>query len=87
MTANAGLCEQARSAALNTAISKFLLAMGGVVLSSLIIFVGLTLYNNVFVRARRHSVEDEILRTPRTTDEAIKFFIHKNKLNWGKNET
>ena len=54
--------------------------MGGVVLSSVIIYIGLTLYNKFFVQVRRHSIEDEILRTPKSTEEAVRFFIQKNKL-------
>ena len=81
LTVNAGLCEQARNTAMSTAITKFALAMGGVVLSSIIIYLGLTVYDKFFVRNRRHSIEEEILKTPKTVDDAVKFFIHKNKLN------
>ena len=56
--------------------------MGGVALSSIIIFAGLTVYNKFFVKQQRpHSPEEEILKTPKTTEEAIKFFINRNKLN------
>ena len=82
LTANAGLCEQTRSAVMHNAIIKFGLAMGGVALSSIIIFVGLTIYNKFFFFfARPNSLEEEILKTPKTTEDAIKFFINKNKLN------
>lgn len=58
--------------------------MGGVALSSIIIFAGLTVYNKFFVKQQRpHSLEEEILKTPKTTEEAIKFFINKNKLGFG----
>lgn len=80
LTVNAGLCDQARNTGISTAITKFALAMGGVVLSSVIIYIGLTLYNKFFVQVRRHSIEDEILRTPKSTEEAVRFFIQKNKL-------
>lgn len=82
LTANAGLCEQTRSAVMHNTIIKFGLAMGGVALSSIIIFAGLTVYNRLFVKQQKvHSPEEEILKTPRTPEEAIKFFINKNKLN------
>lgn len=82
LTANAGLCEQPRNAVMHNAIIKFGLAMGGVALSSIIIFVGLTIYNKFFVSlTKSHSIEEEILKTPKTTEDAIKFFINKNKLN------
>ena len=67
---------------MHTAVIKFGLAMGGVALSSIIIFAGLTVYNKFFVKQQRpHSPEEEILKTPKTTEEAIKFFINRNKLN------
>ncbi len=82
LTANAGLCEQTRNAVMHNAIIKFSLAMGGVVLSSLIIFIGLTIYNKFFFKENTtHPYEQEILKTPKSTEDAIKFFINKNKLN------
>ncbi len=67
---------------LQSAILKFLYAMAGVVVSSLLIFGGLTLYNKIFVKnPRYHTPEDDILKTPKTVDDAIVFFIKKNKLN------
>ena len=80
LTANAGLCEQSRNAVMQGAFVKFGLAMGGVLLSSIIIFAGLSIYNKFFVKQlTQHS--DEVLKTPRTSEEAIKFFINKNRLN------
>lgn len=65
------------SAAVKSVVVKFSLAMGGVVLSSVLIFLGLTIYNKL-----RDSItpEEEILKHPKTKDEAIKFFIRKNKI-------
>lgn len=81
LTANAGLCEQTRSAVMQTGVIKFALAMGGVVLSSLIIFLGLLIYNKIFIKHHiSGSPVEDILKTPKTTEEAIKFFIHKNKI-------
>lgn len=82
LTANTGFCEETRSAVMHTAIIKFGIVMGGVALSSIIIFVGLTIYNKIFF-SNKHPVspEEEILKTPKTKEEAIKFFINKNKLN------
>ena len=78
LTANTGFCEETRSAV----IIKFGMVMGGVALSSIIIYVGLTLYNKFFVTPKYpHSPEEEILKTPKTKEEAINFFINKNKLN------
>lgn len=79
MTANAGFCETARTVAVKDLIIKFTIAMGGVILASIVIWAGLALYNRILFR-KPHSAEEEILKTPRTTDEAIKFFINKNRL-------
>ncbi len=66
---------------LHSAILKFLKAMGGVALSSLIIFIGLTIYNKFFVHSRLDgNSEDDVLKTPRSIDEALTFFIKKNKI-------
>ncbi len=82
LTANAGLCEQTRTAVIQTPLIKFALAMGGVILSSIVIFAGLKIYKKMFVDKKNHDIiKDEILKTPKTTEEAIKFFINKNKLN------
>ncbi len=72
-----GYCAQAVSIK-QTAI-KFLMAMGGVALSSVIIFAGLTLYNKLFKRPSYFKNEDS-LSTPDNIDDAVVFFIKKNKL-------
>lgn len=58
---------------------KFLYAMGGVALSSFIIFAGLTIYNKLFVKRHKANDEDD-LSTPDSIDDAVVFFIRKNKL-------
>lgn len=64
-----------------TTIIKFSLATGGVVLSSLLIFLGLTVYNNIRSNiVKELSPEEEVLKTPKTKEDAIKFFIRKNRL-------
>lgn len=79
ITAAPAYCAQAVSIK-QTAI-KFLLTMGGVALSSLIIFVGLSIYNKLFVEKSevKFSKEDS-LSTPSNIDDAVTFFIKKNKL-------
>lgn len=82
LTANAGLCEQTRSTVMRITLIKFCLAMGGVILSSIVIFAGLKIYKKIFVDKKNPDIiKDEILKTPKTTEDAIKFFINKNKLN------
>lgn len=66
---------------MHNAIVKFLYAMGGVVISSLLIFGGLTIYNKFFVKNPRYrSPEEDILKTPKTVDDAVVFFLKKNRL-------
>lgn len=78
-TALPGFC--APEVSIKQAAVKFLLAMGGVVLSSVIIFAGLTVYNKFFVRRNNVSFDrEDSLSTPNNTDDAIDFFIRKNKL-------
>ncbi len=78
-TALPGYCSPAIS--LKQTAIKFLLAMGGVALSSFVIFAGLSIYNKFFVerKAIKFNKEDS-LSTPETVDEAVHFFIRKNKL-------
>ncbi len=81
ITANAGLCEQTRTAVLHSAIGKFSLAMGGVLLSALVIFLLLSIYKRLSgINKNFNTPEAEILKTPKTAEEAIQFFIHKNKI-------
>lgn len=82
LTANAGFCETtARDTVIHSAFVKFGFAMGGVLISSLIIYAGLTIYNKFFVKSSNsYCSDDELTKTPKTTDEAIKFFIRKNRL-------
>jgi len=62
-------------------IIKFLYAMGGVILSSLVIFGGLTIYNKFFVKTiPAAEEEDNSLKTPDSINDAILFFINRNKI-------
>ena len=63
-------------------IAKFLIAMGGVMLSSFVIYLGLTIYNKFFVDKSLfpNNDPDDVLNTPKTVDEAVTLFIKRNKL-------
>ncbi len=55
--------------------------MGGVALSSFVIFAGLTIYNKIFVKQDKFQrLDEDLTKTPKTTEEAIKLFIRKNRL-------
>ena len=64
------------------AIAKFLIAMGGVALSSIAIFLGLTIYNKFFVDKKLFEPNnpDDALNTPKTVEEAVTLYIKRNKL-------
>lgn len=54
--------------------------MVGVMLASIVIWLGLATYNKILESKNITHNEDEILKTPKTIDEAVQFFINKNKL-------
>ncbi len=62
--------------------SKFVVTMLGVILSSVIIWAGLSLYNKFFVKnnLRNASMPEDNLNTPKTIEEAVTLFIKRNKL-------
>lgn len=64
------------------AIAKFIIAMAGVMLSSFVIFLGLSIYNKFFADKSLfpNNGPDDILNTPKSVDEAITLFIKRNKL-------
>lgn len=97
LSANAGICTediaQHVPAAVNTiptkenagislTMTKFIITMAGVVLSSVVIWLGLTVYNKFFVKNqfKQASIEDDTMNTPKTIEEAVTFFIKKNRL-------
>lgn len=80
-TANAGLCNTARSAVVPDMAVKFGLAMAGVIIASIIIYAGLAVYNKLFYERQPFlNVSDDILNSPATVPDAIRFFINKNRL-------
>ncbi|MDR1167472.1 MAG: hypothetical protein LBK53_01095 [Heliobacteriaceae bacterium] len=54
------------------AITRFLYAMGGVAVSVLLLFVILYLYKKIFIKGGSGTLN--------SVDEAVIFFINKNKL-------
>lgn len=63
-------------------MSKFLLAMGGVVLSSLIIFISLSLYNKFLLKkpsVKNLEHQSNSLSTPKNLKEAISSFLEKTR--------
>lgn len=69
-------------AEVKTVAVKFTLAMLGVVIFSIVISVGLSLYNRFFVSSqiKDFKLSRDSLRTPTDKDEAFIMFITKNRL-------
>lgn len=78
----ANFAHAALPAEIKTVAVKFTLAMFGVVLFSVLITVGLSLYNRFFVSShiKDYKLNRDSLRTPKDKDEAIMMFITKNRL-------
>ena len=71
----------AEQISLQQTVYKFLYAMCGVVIYSIAIYWGLILYSRYVPKKVPFKFDKEnSLSTPQTTDEAITFFIKKNKL-------
>lgn len=78
VTANAGLCEQTRTVAVQDLTTKFIVAMVGVVVSSFVLYLLLAVYNKF--RTGLPKKKEDILSSPKTTEDAIRFFINRNRL-------
>ena len=64
-----------------TAAVKFGWAMLGVLVSSLLLFLGLSLYNKIRNNLQTTVFQDEeITQTPKTKEQAVDFYINKNRL-------
>lgn len=69
------------NSALISAIIKFATVMFAVMLSSFAIFLGLSVWNAILNRSRAKTIDYEVtLKEPQSVDEAVLFFIQKNKL-------
>ena len=80
--ASAGAIPAKAPAGLSNTMIKFIITMFGVVLSSVVIWLGLTIYNKFFVknRLKNRELPEDTLNTPKTIEEAVTFFIKKNRL-------
>lgn len=81
-TADFAYSAPSAKVAIKTLMTKYSLAMFGVVVFSVFIYVGLTVYNRFFVasQVKDFKLSRDSLRTPSDKDEAIMMFITKNRL-------
>lgn len=91
LSANAGLCVDEiaqhlpavsdNQSGVQLTASKFLVTIIGVIVSSVVIWGGLSIYNRFFVK---YDCENPPLRktfnTPKNLEDAVTFFIKRNKL-------
>jgi hypothetical protein len=81
-TTDFAFAKNSNIAAMKTIAVKFILAMLGIVFFSILMWVGLSLYNKFFVslQVKDAELKKNSLRTPQDKDEAIMMFISKNRL-------
>ncbi|MBD5401693.1 hypothetical protein HDR58_02670 [bacterium] len=81
-TANFAFAKSANIVAMKTVAVKFTLAMLVIAVFSIIIFVGLSIYNKFFVppQIKDFDLNKDSLRSPRDVDEAVRMFIAQNRL-------
>lgn len=81
-TADFAYSAPSAKAAIKTLMTKYSLAMFGVVVFSVLIYIGLTVYNKFFVasQVKDFKLSKDSLRTPSDKDEAVMMFITKNRL-------
>ncbi len=81
-TTNFAFAKTVASASLKTGIVKLSLAMLGVVAFTVIMTIGLSIYNRFFVpgEVKNYKLGKYSLRGPSDKDEAIIMYLTKNKL-------
>ena len=81
-TTNLAYSAPAVTTSIKSGIVRLSLAMLGVVAFSVIISIGLSLYNRFFVPSdiKNYKVSKNSLRSPSDKDEAIIMYLAKNKL-------
>ena len=82
MTANTAFARPAFNPAIKSIITKYGLTMFGIAAFSILLFIGLSLYNRFFVvpRIKDANLNEDSLRTPADKEDAILSFITRNRL-------
>lgn len=87
LVSQAGFCDTAATASsesgqteLIVMMVKFGKVMFGVLIASFVIYVILYIWNIIIRHSKKHPVTDLSLKTPQNIDDAVLFFINKNKL-------
>lgn len=78
---NAAFAVENNQTELTVMMVKFGKVMLGVLIASVVIYVILYIWNAVLKHSKeKHITTDLSLKTPQNTDDAVLFFINKNKL-------
>ena len=69
---------------IQTVLTKFCMTMGSVLLSLVVIWIGLNLYKNYYLKQQQNSNKKELygdtMDTPKNIEDAVITFIDKNRL-------
>ncbi len=81
-TADFACSTPSAKAAVKTLMTKYSLAMFGVVFFTILIYAGLSIYNKFFVSSqiKDFKLSRDSLRSPSDKDEAVIMFLTKNRL-------
>lgn len=81
-TTDFAFAKNSNIAAIKPIFVKFSLAMLGIVFFSILMWIGLSIYNKFFIpsQIKDFNLNKNSLRTPQDKDEAILMFITKNRL-------
>ena len=81
-TADVAFADNSANLMLKSVISKYSIVLLAIVVFSVVLYAGLSLYNKFFVSAKikDYKLKQDSLRTPSDKDDAILNFITKNRL-------
>lgn len=80
--ANFAFAADSNYAILKAGIIKYSTVLFAIVITSVVLTVGLSIYNRFFVRSQENNykLNRDSLKSPETKDEAVLMYISKNRL-------
>lgn len=81
-TTNFAYAHGARLRAMKPMFEKYAIAMLAIVIASLVLFIGLSVYNRLLSlkQLKKFRNVNESLKTPETVEDAVTMYITKNRL-------
>lgn len=82
MTADAVFARPVLTPVVKAAVAKYGIAMAAIFFISFVLYLGLVIYNKVFVTPRVYdcNLNKDSLRSPKDKEDALLTFITKNRL-------